>query len=139
MVDTGTALIVSSFIGSMFMMLILMLNNRNWFNRENFKINIAAEKLKLKKLAKDMNLQPPPMKTETGILELLKGLDKDKIAGILEMLQGGNEETDLENEGIEGTLINFAKNNPDLVKNLISGLGSAGANIGSQKIPIENR
>lgn len=130
-------LIIVSIISLAGAIMISTLYNRNWFKRENFKINIAAEKLKLKKLAKDLDIAPVKTGTDKGIIELLSNLDKDKIANILDMLQGGSD-TEVENEGIENVLLDFASKNPELVKNLIGGLGAAGSN-SSDKIPIENR
>lgn len=130
-------LIIVSIISLAGAILISTLYNRNWFKRENFKINIAAEKLKLKKLAKDLDIAPVKTSTDKGLIELLGNLDKDKIAGILDMLQSGSD-TDIESDGIENVLMNFASKNPELVKNLINGLGSAGANP-NNKIPIESR
>ena len=116
MVDTGTALIVSSFIGSMFMILIMMLNNRNWFKKENFKLNVAAEKLKIKKLAKDLDLSPPSLKTNAGLLDQIKGLDVDKIQDLLSMVQKDQDYEESEDNSISGIINNLIKNNPELVK-----------------------
>jgi len=126
------------------MVLIYTLNNNNWFKRENFKIqksNILAEnRLKLKKLAKELDVEIGNNPKESkGILESLKGLDADKIRGILDLLQTG-EDIDEQPDGIEGAIMNFASKNPELVNKLLGGLSQAGKeNTGTGKIPVEER
>lgn len=134
-------LIIVSFISLAGMVLMYTINNANWFKRENFKMqrtNILAEnRLKLKKLAKELDVTiGNPIKEEKGILDSIKGLDKDKIAGILGMLQGSEDLEDTP-EGIEGAIMNFASKNPELVNKFISGFGSAKKEGG--QIPIEER
>jgi len=95
--DTG--LIIVSIISLIGMLGVFMINNSNWFKRENFKLqksNILNEnRIKMKKLEKELGLKPSktPVEHETPpIMDLIKGLDADKIGGILEMLQNNEEE-----------------------------------------------
>lgn len=93
--NTETAIIftVGSIVGSV---LITQLWQMNYFKRENFKIQkntvMAENRLKLKKLEKEMGLNTKQgsntlISTETpGILELIKGLDKDKISDIIGLI-----------------------------------------------------
>lgn len=108
--DTG--IIVTSIIGLMGMVLMFIINNSNWFKRESFKLqksNILNEnKIKLERLRKELGLQKgvqPIKEADTGgVLDLIKGLDKDKIGGILEMLQGNDDEPEEKEEGIMGII-----------------------------------
>lgn len=77
----------------------------NWLKKENFKMqksNIMAEnRIKMKKLERELGLKgskAPVEHEKAGVLELLGGLDKDKIAGILDLLQGGGDVDDYEPE-----------------------------------------
>jgi len=73
------------------------------------------ESRKDKKLASTINTKP-----ESSIPELLQGIDKDKISGVLDLLQGGDDDDDDELGGI-GSII---KNNPELVNSFLSGLNT---------------
>jgi len=129
--DTG--LIVTSIIGLMGMVLMFIINNSNWFKRESFKLqksNILNEnKIKLERLRKELGLQKgvqPIKEAETGgVLDLIKGLDKDKVSGILNMLQGNEEELEDREEGIMG-LINQLP--PEAIQGVIEKLGLGNKN-----------
>lgn len=131
--DTG--LIVTSIIGLMGMVLMFIINNSNWFKRENFKLhksNILNEnKIKLERLRKELGLQKGGVQTQksdetVGVLDLLKGLDRDKIGGILELLQGNDEEEPVERE--EGILGLIDKLPPEALQGIIEKLGLGGKN-----------
>jgi len=105
MVDTGTALIVGSIISLAGAIIIMTMNNNNWFKRENFKIQksnmMATNKLNLKKLERELGIQEGTTKlqpTETNLIDQLKGLDVDKVKGILGMVQKEEEEEDYEED-----------------------------------------
>jgi len=127
MIDTGTALIVTSLIGLAGIFLFNLMNNSNWFKRENFKIqksNIMAEnKIKLKKLAREVGVDyQKPKDIPTGnILDTLKNLDMDKIQGILDLL-GNKEELD-EDETPTDKLIKMVTENPQIINKVLGGIG----------------
>jgi len=112
MVDTGTALIVSSFVGLIGAIIILSLSNRNWFKKQVFKTNLSLDKsvnkIKLDQLRKELKV---------GSSEGAKsGLD---LAGIIEGLTGNEEE---ENPVID-IISRVIDSNPELVEGLISRFG----------------
>ena len=94
------------------------------------------EKWKLQQYKKTPELRIPPKmlvpKTpeDKGIMGLLGGLDKNKIRGILEVLQG--EEEGLLEEAPEGKedlmsyILDIVKDNPDVVKGLVDKFGKGG-------------
>ena len=81
--DTG--LIVTSVISLMGMVLFFMINNSNWFKRENFKLQAATvkaeNKLKMKKLEKDL-----------GITQKKNPIQDIDIKGLISEYLGGEEE-----------------------------------------------
>ena len=94
-------LIFLGFIMLIGQIILLQLWQRNWFKKENFKLQrdtVKAEnRIKLKKMEKELGLTKgksasSEIKNETNIMDLLKNLDRDKIADILEMLQSGERE-----------------------------------------------
>jgi len=131
--DTG--IIAASIISLIGMIFIFMLNNNNWFKRQNFKIqaaNIKAEnKLKLKKLERELGLRnvekspPDNIGANPSLLSslapLLKNMDGEQLKALAEQfLPEGAEET--EPEGIGGMLLEFAQDNPELVQGLLKGI-----------------
>jgi len=102
--------IIVSIIGLVGAILTTQLWQMNWFKRENFKLqksNILAEnRIKLKKLERDLGISKvknPIPQEQKGLMELLGGLDKDKISGILGLL--GESEEPQEEESEIGKLI----------------------------------
>jgi len=93
---TDTGIIATSLISLAGMMLFFIINNNNWFKRENFKIQkssvMAENRIKLKKLEKDLGIKAGKAPTtENSVMDLLKGIDQDKIKNILGYLQGGDD------------------------------------------------
>jgi len=125
MIDLGTAVIISSLISMLGFFLWSERNNINWFKKENFKLNIQAEKLKLKKLAKELNLDIKNKSNDKGLIESIKDLDMDKIKDLLSYVQKGDEYEDLDEDNLDfGTIINkVLKDNPELIKKLPELLG----------------
>jgi len=85
------------------------------------------ESRKDKKLASTINTKP-----ESSIPELLQGLDKDKISGVLDLLQGGDED-DYEDDSLGG-LGGIIKNNPELVNSFLSGLSKPKKNENNENL-----
>lgn len=107
----------------------------NWFKRENFKYKQSIDRkensLRFRKLEKDLKLKEsgPIPPREKGLLESLQGLDPAIIQRFLTPLQKDNEEYDEgpeyeEKPDITTTILEMAKDNPDLVKKFIGNLGS---------------
>jgi len=118
-------LIFLGFIMLIGQIILLQMWNANWFKKENFKMQrdtIKAEnRIKLKKMEKELGLKgqsaSTEIKNETNIMDLLKNLDRDKIADILEMLQGG------ENEPEGDTLTDIInKLPPEVIQNFLKGV-----------------
>jgi len=104
-------------------------NLRSYMKKKNFDLEIQAEKLKLQKLRKEMNLttkkQNEPETPDTGLLGQLANLDIDKIQGLLKMVQKSDDLDYDEPEGEAGimdTITNIANENPELVKQFIGKL-----------------
>ena len=97
--DAATALIftVGGIVGSI---LITQMWQMNYFKRENFKIQkstvMSENRLKMERLRKEMGLTKgakPEIEHETGgVMNLLKGLDTNKVLDIVDILKGGGEE-----------------------------------------------
>lgn len=96
--NTEVALIltVGGIVGSI---LVTQLWQLNWFKKERFKMqksNIMAEnRIKLKKLEREMGIDTSKgasINEKGGVLDLIKGLDRDKIDGLLDLI--GEKESD---------------------------------------------
>ena len=132
-------------IPSIFTFLSILLLDRNWFRRERFKTDQSFIKkkndLEFKKLARDLGLQntkesPAPQEKTRGagiaaaiLPELLKNMDPDTLANIATNLigtyaGGGGEEIEGGGGGLGDTLMDFVKENPDIVKGFLGGLKS---------------
>jgi len=117
------ALISVSIIGIIGAIITTQLWQMNWFKRENFKIQksnvMSQNKIKLRKLERDLglnkdkNVQPVEQK---GILDLVKGMDRDKIEGILELLQNN------EGSGEEGSGSILDQIPPELIQGFLQGI-----------------
>lgn len=105
-----------------------------WFKKENFKIQkqdmIGEMRLRHKKLAKDLGLQPSKApKEEKSVVEnvggwvsLLKGLDPDQIKALADKFLGGGEDyEEEEDEDIIGTILKNVDG--DTIKSFIDGMG----------------
>jgi len=145
------AIIIVSVISGIFGIMGLLILDRNWFRREQFKFDIDTKKktadLQFKKMRKDLGLDTTkgpsyrasslnPLDTAGGLINLLKGLDADKIAALSGIL-GGTAAAEPEEapEGIE-SLIQFALDpkNRDLVEGFLKGIKKpeAGTNEGQE-------
>jgi len=124
--DTG--LIVVSVISLAGMVLLFTLNNNNWFRRENFKLqksNILNEnKIKMKKLERDLGIsssKTPNVSPQGGVLDLIKGLDSNKIGEILNVLKNDDDiEEEPKEEGILGLIDKLP---PEVIQGAIEKLG----------------
>lgn len=143
-------LIFLGFIMLIGQIILLQMWNNNWFKKENFKIqksNVMAEnKLKLRKLEKEMGLKPTKGgKTEekstlnklgglAELLPLLKMLDEDQLSGLVDRFIGGTDTGDEEqDEGLVDTLMGYAEEHPDVVKGLLEGISKIPAGSSVEK------
>jgi hypothetical protein len=117
------------------MIILNQLSLRGWFKKENWKVHLYNVKkqneIKLKKMAKDLEVnysgsqKVTPTSDSGGIAEkvlpaILKNLSPDQTAAIAEkFLPEDTEEGD-----IGSTLMNFASQNPDVVKQFLDKLGN---------------
>jgi len=139
MSDLG--LIVCAIIGLVGSIIVTQMWQNNWIKKESFKLkkkNILDEnRIKMKKLERDLgvtNIKDTPEPPENkGILDLLKGLDKDKIENILDMLQGGEEG---EEPGGLGGIIDHLP--PELVKGFLNGINKKKDENQEETKPIYN-
>jgi len=111
----------------------------NWIKRETFKLkkrNILAEnRIKMKKLERELGLgkyknEPEPSSNTpvegiSNLLNIAKELEPEQLRAIVGKLTGEPTEADLEEEGEDGIsegLMQFARENPEMVKNIIANL-----------------
>jgi len=145
--DTGTAIMIGSFMSLIGMIIIVELSHSNWFKKENFKIQrdvVKAEnKLKLKKLERELGLsgknsglassnvsENSPTNLLTSLAPLLSKLDGDQIMDLADrFLPEGAEGA--EPSGITGTLLQYAQENPEMVQKI---LGSLTNKLGGENI-----
>ena len=146
-VVSDLGIIAASIISLIGMILIFMINNNNWFKRQNFKLqatNIKAEnKLKLKKLERDLGIShskntgsdkealsfaPESTNLLASLAPILKNLDGDQLKDLADRFLPQAEE--YEPEGLAGTLLNFAEDNPEIVEGLLKGLSGKQDQIG---------
>jgi len=119
-------LIFLGFIMLIGQIILMQMWNRNWFKKENFKLQrdtVKAEnRMKIKKLEKELGLTKgksasAEIKNDTGVMDLLKNLDNDKIAGILELLQSGESP-----EGETGIVDIINKLPPEVIEGFLKGV-----------------
>jgi len=101
---------------------------RNWMKKQNFSLQVQAEKLKLKKLEKDLGLKRGstalPQGENKSLTETLAGLDLNKIKELAGLLNKDDTEVDYEDQpSIEGFISDVVQNNPELVQQFLGKLG----------------
>lgn len=126
------AFIIVSLITTVGMICTVQLLQHNWFKKENFKFGLDTQKKKydiqFKKMRRDLGLDtkgPPyrapgptsPMETIGGVLNLIKGLDQDKLNAISGLLGQGSEQEERE-PGMAENLITTALENPKIVSGI---------------------
>lgn len=142
-------LIVLGFMMLIGQIILMQMWQHGWFKKENFKIqksNLMAEnKLNIRKLEKDLGLTPGKTpKEQRGTFDtikdlapLLKNLDGDQIGALIEKFTGGSGE---EEEGnVEDLLMDYAVENPEVVKKFLEGLteGKGGEESSAEEIVYE--
>lgn len=131
--DTG--LIVLGFMMLIGQIILMQMWQNGWFKKENFKMQkslvMGENKLKLRKIEKEMGLKPSKSVTPTeskgalgtlaDLLPLLKNLDGDQLGALADKFigEGGIDE----GEGdLADVLMDYAAKNPDIVQGLLKGL-----------------
>lgn len=128
-------LIVVTFVSSIFGLCGLMLLDRNWFRRENFKIQksntLAMNKLQLEKMRKELGLQKQPTAVRNegggssgdlgGLLGIAQSLGKDKVLDLVEKFlpedSGGSD------EGEDSEIAKILKYvPPEVIQNALKGV-----------------
>jgi len=144
-------LIFLGFIMLIGQIILMEMWNRNWFKKENFKIQksnlLATNKLQLRKLEKEMGLTPgKESKEKRGTFDtikdlapLLKNLDADQIGMLFDKFIGGGSGEEYEEENVEGMLMDYAVENPEVVKKFLAGLteGKGGEESIAEEIVFE--
>lgn len=128
-------LIVVTVISSIFGLCGLLLLDRNWFRRENFKIaksnTIAMNKLQLEKMRKELGLQKQPTaargEAATGsgdlgnLLGIAQSLGKDKVLDLVEKFLP--EDSDGSDEGEDSEIAKILKYvPPEVIQNALKGV-----------------
>lgn len=128
------------------MLVTVFILNMNWFKKENFRMQRdmqkAEHKIRLKKLEKELGLTTQKTKTTevtasndllSTFAPLLKNLDGDQIAGLIEAFTGNKTEEIEGGGGLGDLLTNFASENPEMVKGLLEGIkGKLGGTHGAE-------
>jgi len=134
-------LVVISLISIAGSILVTQMLQMNWFKRENFKFNQSTKRkeynINFKSLERKLGLQQSaPMTEQKGIIESIKGLDLDKVQGMLQMAQKPEDQEDIEEyddpKTLPEQLIQFATENPEIAQKFIGNLGLGGGDAASQ-------
>ena len=115
--DIGTSIIIGSFISLIGMIIILERNTVNWFKKENWKMqktNIMNEnRIKLRKMEKELGLTKTPIKTESSIPS---GLIGELVNTYLQ------NQSESGGGGLQDIIGGFIENNPEIVESFVKGL-----------------
>ena len=127
-------MVYATIVGSLFGILGLLLINRNWFKKMRFKTELdllkAKNRVEIKRLEKQINIDTPRNeKIEnsqsnllTQIAPLLKNLDGEQIASLIDAFTGGGQEAEAP-EGLSGLLQDIVSEHPELVQGFLQGIG----------------
>jgi len=114
--------------------ILMQMWQHGWFKKENFKIQkanlMATNKLQIRKLERDLGLTPgktPKEKRGTfdtikDLAPLLKNLDADQIGALFDKFIGGGSVEEYEEGNVEDMLMDYAVENPEVVKKFLAGL-----------------
>lgn len=113
-----------SIISGIFGLIGIQLLQQNWFKREDLKFKYDVKRARFR----SKNVPVKKTSSPTGAMDwiaALKTVDPDVLHGLINGISGGGSE-DLESEGsgIEDSILNFAKSNPEMVKKFLDGVTS---------------
>jgi len=128
-------LIAVSITSGIFTIIGIMLLQRNWMQKKEMDWKYTIKRYKLGKQYKIAESQLPPPASKSTI-EKVKGINMDKIGNILDMIQGKDYDTidEDEDEDFLNTIIEIAKNNPELTQQFLGKLGK-GSEAGKPQEP----
>jgi len=122
-------MVATAIVGGIFSILSILLWQRGLFKKMELQYRYNIRRYKLGQRYKLKAQELPKEVKSTSWIDVISKLDKDKIAGLLELLPEEPEEEDLLT-----TLANFARDNPELVNSFLSGFKKK-----SEEIPPEAR
>ena len=137
-----STLIAVAIISGVFGIISIQLIQYNYFKKKRFDFKISQAKkldtIKLQQVRKEMGISKNAKITEyvpeeSGVIDMIKNIDMDKIKGALSMLQGDDDEEPPALGGIAG----FIEENPELVNNILSGLKDSKHKDNEQVIEFE--
>ena len=112
-------LIIVSIISGIFTIIGISLLNHNWFKKQEMKYNFEKYKVRQKSKGKTPPRTPAPSSPIEWI-DKLKGINPETLHTLVDTLSGEGEG---EGEaGLEDTIINIARENPELVKKFLGGI-----------------
>jgi len=113
-----------SVISGIFGLIGIQLLQQNWFKREDLKFKYDVKRARFR----SKNIPVKKTSTPTGAMDwiaALKTVDPDVLHGLINGISGaGGEALNEEETGIEDTILNFAKSNPEMVKKFLDGIQS---------------
>jgi len=113
----GYEIVLATFIGGIFSILSMLMWQHGTFKKMELQHKYNIRRFKLGQHYKLKAQELPKETKDTSWIDIISKLDKDKIAGLLDMLPEEPEET----EDLLTTLADFAKDNPELVNSFLSG------------------
>lgn len=115
---TIVEIIVMSIFTIIGTVVIMQFSFINWVKKKRIDYDYELRKIRLRR-----KKQQAPKNKPLGVLDYvdkLKGLNPDMVNAVLDYVGGGTEEP----SGIEDSILGFAKENPEIVKSFLEGLGS---------------
>ena len=138
-----STLIAVAIISGVFGIISIQLIQYNYFKKKRFDFKISQAKkldtIKLQQVRKEMGISKNAKITEyvpeeSGVIDMIKNIDMDKIKGALSMLQGDDDDGD---SPALGGIAGFIEENPELVNNILSGLKDSKHKDSEQVIDFE--
>jgi len=117
-------IVLATFISGVMAIISIFLLQRNKEKTMLIRMQYEKEMLQLKKKEgrKDKKLAATiQTKAPTSILDSIKGIDLDKVKGIIDMVQGD----DYQDGGIVDTIGGIVQDNPEIVQGLLDGLNKS--------------
>jgi hypothetical protein len=131
MVNMEGELIVVTIISSIFGLCGLLILDRNWFRRENFKIakknTEAYNKLQIEKMRRELGLTKTPTAATAApggmndLLGMAKGLGKDKVLDLIDKFMPDEEsDEDQESDDTVSKILKYVP--PEVIQNALKGV-----------------
>ena len=110
-------------ISGIFGLISIQMLQQNWYKREDLKYKFDVKRARMRR--KNIPIKQTSTPTSpTDWIDTIKKLNPDILHGLIDSVTDNKSvEGDFEeSEGIEGTIMNIARNNPELVQNFLNGL-----------------